>query len=303
MTESAQPRAPLPHDALLTLARKTDAAAIDGDRGRLAVAARHLLDALVDHIAAERAQLSRLPADERRAVAHAQRAVVSVLLDVLVVPGSEPCHCTQLTQELLALLSVEADDERLTFSRDDPTSRSTAMRVTEPLRREHADLRPHLAELVAVAVGLDRWAADTPERLRGVVEFLAGHLVPHARAEEAVLYPAVEEVMRAPGATDTMIADHAEIMRRIDALAATVGTVGNGPATTTQAEQLRAQLYGLGAILELHFAKEEEVLLPVLDAQLGAEDAAQLFTRMHAVAHPEGAATDTSDAGASSGNR
>ena len=40
------------------------------------------------------------------------------------------------------------------------------------------------------------------------------------------------------------------------------------------------------AILLLHFRKEDEVLLPVLDATRGSEAAAALFARMGKEAHP-----------------
>lgn len=160
------------------------------------------------------------------------------------------------------------------------------MSVTEPLRREHADLLPRLGELDAVASEIGEWNADAPKRLRAIVEFLQEHLMPHARAEEAALYPTVEQVMHAPGATATMKADHAEIVRRIDALAATSADIASGAPTVVQADALRAQLYGLSAILQLHFNKEEEVLLPILDDHLTADDAAQLFTKMSAIAHP-----------------
>jgi iron-sulfur cluster repair protein YtfE (RIC family) len=161
------------------------------------------------------------------------------------------------------------------------------MRVTGPLRSEHADLRPRLAELDSLAASLDQWNVETPKRLREIVEFLQGHLMPHARAEEVVLYPSVEDVMQAPGATDTMKADHAEIIRRIDALAAKMISIDLEPTSAEETEQLRAQLYGLSAILALHFAKEEEVLLPILDAKLNVDEAAQLFARMSAVAHSQ----------------
>jgi len=160
------------------------------------------------------------------------------------------------------------------------------MGVTEPLRREHADLLPHLYDLDGVAAVVAAWEPDTAARLRDVVEFLRGHLVPHARAEEAALYPAVERAMGAPGATDTMKADHVEIVRRIDGLADVVTAVGAGPASRDDAEKLRAQLYGLSAILRLHFHKEEAVLLPVLDARLSAAEAEQMFADMVSVAHP-----------------
>lgn len=162
------------------------------------------------------------------------------------------------------------------------------MTVTQPLRDEHADLLPHLVELDTVAAGLADWPADTPARLDRIVEFLRGHLVPHAQAEEAALYPRVEQAMNAPGATDTMKADHVEIIRRIDVLAALVAAADAGPASPDQTEQLKAQLYGLAAILVLHFHKEEDVLLPVLDPKLSADDANAMFAEMVAVAHPHG---------------
>jgi len=46
------------------------------------------------------------------------------------------------------------------------------------------------------------------------------------------------------------------------------------------------QLIGLSAILQLHFRKEEDVLLPVLDASLDTDAVAALFARMREVAHP-----------------
>ncbi len=159
------------------------------------------------------------------------------------------------------------------------------MSVTEPLRQEHADLSPHVDELDNVAARLGEWNAERAHQLATVVAFLREHLVPHARAEEAALYPMVERLTGAPGATDTMRADHVEIVRRIEQLAATTAQVGDGPPSGPHVEELRRRLYGLSAILRLHFAKEEEVLLPVLDAHLSADDAAHLFAEMSAVAH------------------
>lgn len=157
---------------------------------------------------------------------------------------------------------------------------------TEPLRAEHRDLLPHLQGLETIADEVDRWDADEAAHVLGeIVGFLRGHLVPHARAEEQVLYPAVEEAMAAPGATATMRADHAEIVTRIDRLADTAATVADRWPDNTVARDLAHQLVGLSAILLLHFRKEEEVLLPVLDATLSPEDAAALFVQMGKDAH------------------
>lgn len=157
---------------------------------------------------------------------------------------------------------------------------------TEPLRAEHRDLQPHLRGLETIADEVDRWGADEATHLLSeIVDFLRGHLVPHARAEEQVLYPAVEQAMAAPGATSTMRADHAEIVSRIDRLADTAATVADRWPDNAVARDLTHQLIGLSAILLLHFRKEEEVLLPVLDTTLGPDDAAALFARMGHEAH------------------
>ena len=161
---------------------------------------------------------------------------------------------------------------------------------TDPLRAEHRDLFPHVAELRTIADGVTRWDADTSGRIADVVGFLSQHLVAHAHAEEEVLYPAVEDLLEAPGATATMVADHVEIVARLDRLQTIGRSLAPGSPTEDEANELRAELYGLWAILGLHFRKEEEVLLPILDAHLDDDEALALFDRMGAAAHPGGPA-------------
>jgi hypothetical protein len=105
---------PLGHQELLTLARKTVAAAQDGDRDRLEAAALHLLDALLDHVDAERLELVRLPPAESRLLARGQDRLVGLLADLAFqVSAGGPCECELHAQQLLAHLSLQADDERL----------------------------------------------------------------------------------------------------------------------------------------------------------------------------------------------
>jgi iron-sulfur cluster repair protein YtfE (RIC family) len=159
-------------------------------------------------------------------------------------------------------------------------------RPTEPLRAEHRDLLPHLLALDTAANEAAGWDRDAAiASLTDLVGFLRGHLVPHAAAEEAVLYPAVEAAMGAPGATATMRADHVEVVSRIDRLADSAAIVEQRWPDADLARNIAHQLVGLSAILQLHFSKEENVLLPVLDASLDASAAAALFARMGEVAH------------------
>jgi iron-sulfur cluster repair protein YtfE (RIC family) len=187
-------------------------------------------------------------------------------------------------------LPREGSAENAIWASDQPggVQMTAEHRVTAPLRSEHEQLRPHVQELDAAAEQVDAWDRARATRVLGeILAFLRGHLVPHAGVEERVLYPAVERAMGAPGATATMVADHGEIVRRIDRLAELAANVEERWPDAELARALRSDLIGLSAILELHFAKEEDVLLPVLDATLTAEDAERLFDEM---GHTDGAA-------------
>ncbi len=54
--------------------------------------------------------------------------------------------------------------------------------------------------------------------------------------------------------------------------------------TAGQAEAFRRVLYGLYTLVKLHFAKEEEVYLPLLDARLKPAEAQAMFANMEKAA-------------------
>ncbi|MDO8532534.1 MAG: hemerythrin domain-containing protein [Dehalococcoidia bacterium] len=88
---------------------------------------------------------------------------------------------------------------------------------TQPLRDEHKYLFPHVETL---RIAADSVGAATPADLRARVdeayEFLTRHLIPHAHAEDKVLYPAIAKAMGAARATATMSRDHVEVGRLTD---------------------------------------------------------------------------------------
>jgi iron-sulfur cluster repair protein YtfE (RIC family) len=156
-------------------------------------------------------------------------------------------------------------------------------RPTAALRSEHAGLRRETAHLARVASAIGSWSTpDVPEQLTEIRGFLSARLLPHTRAEEAVLYPMMDKVMAAEQATATMVADHRVIHQRADALDELIGNVGSGPPTPAEAEALREHLYGLWAIVELHLDKEEEILFGMLDERLTPADTRTLMERMEA---------------------
>jgi len=152
--------------------------------------------------------------------------------------------------------------------------------MTDPLRVEHHALMSHMdnLRLVADRVG-DVDSADTLAGVEDVYEFLVRHLLPHARAEDEVLYPAVDEIIGA-GATATMSRDHVEIARLVERLGELRSVLREGTATPAVSRDLLRVLYGLHTLVLLHFAKEEECYLPLLDAGLDPASADGLFRRM-----------------------
>ena len=160
--------------------------------------------------------------------------------------------------------------------------------VAHYLIDEHKELLPHIEELRIVADSV----GDFPPRLllRGVDKlygFLINQLIPHAQAEEETLYPAVAKILGTPQAIATMSRDHAEVSYLTGQLRVVRSQIGNSGFDVDKAKELRRLLYGLYALLKLHFAKEEELYLPMLDVSLGEIEAHELFHKLAEISHGE----------------
>jgi hemerythrin-like domain-containing protein len=152
--------------------------------------------------------------------------------------------------------------------------------ISQPLRDEHKELLPHIEALRAAAATVEPGRPLAPE-VRAAHEFLAQHLLAHALAEEEALYPVVARIMGAPKATATMSRDHEEVRRLTTELG---GLLTEGAVSEAAARDLRRVLYGLYALVKLHFHKEEDVYLPLLDASLTEREARAMFESMEAAA-------------------
>jgi iron-sulfur cluster repair protein YtfE (RIC family) len=158
--------------------------------------------------------------------------------------------------------------------------------LTQPLRDEHKELFPHVDRIrqVAELIG-DAPIAEIRRGVEEVYDFLANHLKPHAEAEEAALYPVVQKVLGSPDATKTMSRDHVEVGFYIEELASLGNGLTDEALTTVQIKSLRRVLYGVYGLVKVHFAKEEEVYLPILDQHLTSESAQEMFEAMEAAAY------------------
>lgn len=155
------------------------------------------------------------------------------------------------------------------------------MRPTQPLRDEHEHLLPRIEDLRRLGDEcVDERPSDLLPDVDRALAFLHDELLPHALAEDAVLYPAVAAAMGAPRATATMSRDHEEVAHLIGELARHRDELASAVAPVAVRE-VRRLLYALHAVVSLHFAKEEEVYLPLLDDTLDEVEAGELFRAIH----------------------
>ncbi len=149
--------------------------------------------------------------------------------------------------------------------------------VSALVLEEHEHLFPRLEELGALAAGLEALPEpDLRTRLEGALDFLERGLLPHAEEEERSIYPAVEGLLRALGGTTaTMTADHV----RIRALVQELSELAARRQTMETRARERALLFGLQALLELHFAKENEHYVPLLGL-LSLQEREELHRRL-----------------------
>jgi heavy metal translocating P-type ATPase len=131
--------------------------------------------------------------------------------------------------------------------------------VAERFRREHVEFAPEVQRIRTVADRLDTYEpAELRAELEAVRAFLCDRLPQHEEQEEAAVYPVVAKLMGGEDPMSSMQRAHVEIEHLIRVYRQLVDDL---PATGPDRDDLvdlRRVLYGLHAILRLHFAQEEE---------------------------------------------
>ncbi|OBH90472.1 heavy metal translocating P-type ATPase [Mycobacterium sp. E2733] len=136
---------------------------------------------------------------------------------------------------------------------------------------EHDELRDAVDLLRAAADRLaaapDRSALEAIGRAHAV---LTERIIPHEQAEETQLYPALAHPLGTSEATAPMSRTHAEIQRLSDRIGAHLALAqSNGAIGPDQLDDLLACLYGLHALLRLHFLQEEESYFTLAEDEPG----------------------------------
>jgi hypothetical protein len=137
---------------------------------------------------------------------------------------------------------------------------------------EHVSLRPDVDRIRTVADGLDASRpAESLALAHEIHRFLVEELEPHEEAEDAALYPALARVLGGKDPTATMSRAHIEIAHLIGRLGTVLDDIDPAGPDDDDIKDLRSLLYGLHAVLQLHFAQEDEGYLSLADETPTAE--------------------------------
>jgi heavy metal translocating P-type ATPase len=162
------------------------------------------------------------------------------------------------------------------YRRVTPPLKAHQAALTQRFQAEHSQLLPIVNQLRSIA---DQLRLIPPEealsRLKALHVTLLEFVWPHEEAEEKDLYPMMAEILGGDDPTAAMSRSHVEIAHMIRVLGRLVEDISpEGPAPEDWPDVQRI-LYGLYAVLRLHFAQEEEAYLSLAEPNVGMEDASR----------------------------
>ncbi|HWV38622.1 MAG TPA: heavy metal translocating P-type ATPase [Vulgatibacter sp.] len=127
------------------------------------------------------------------------------------------------------------------------------------LKSAHEKLEPQIEDLATLAARLGDLPPEEARReLVRARDMLNDELLPHEREEQRRAYPVVAGLLGREDPTGPLIQTHHEIQRLARLFSRMVDRLGPGGPTSGEVRDLRRALYGLHAILTLHFSQEEE---------------------------------------------
>ncbi|BEV72646.1 heavy metal translocating P-type ATPase [Paludibacterium sp. THUN1379] len=164
-----------------------------------------------------------------------------------------------LLQEVIDVLAILSALRALLGQSARPADRTLSTERVNALREEHQQLLPLLNRLTEVAALLPQASeAEQYQRLQALCHQLTEELLTHEQQDEQGLYPAVTAMLPGEDPLAALSRSHQEIHREVRRLAQ-LTTLLQTSCTVAAIQDIQRSLYGLEAILRLHFAQEEEL--------------------------------------------
>ena len=182
---------------------------------------------------------------------------LSLVAMVVAAVGLLPPAAGAILQEVIDVLAIAIALRAVLPGRIHTIAMPAAdVALAHELRTEHDAVLPVIDQIRAVA---DALSTHKPELgpARVLLDRLENELLPHERADEAVLMPLVARALGSESVA-AMSRTHAEIEHQIVRVHRLLTDLDNESAQPEDIVELRRILYGLYAVLRLHNAQEEE---------------------------------------------
>ena len=181
-----------------------------------------------------------------------------------------------VTQEVIDVLAVANALRVLRRPTDERRGRELPEMWTRQLGTDHARLRLVLEDVRTVADALsEEPSLESLEKLRGLTRGVEDTILAHERVDETEVYPGLAQRLGGEDPLATMSRGHREIFHLADLLGRLVDAAGVDGLDPEERNEARRLLYALDAIVRLHLAQEEELLVglsPDAGAGAGADD-------------------------------
>jgi soluble P-type ATPase len=183
---------------------------------------------------------------------------LSLVAMVIASVGLLPPAAGAILQEVIDVLAIAIALRAVLPGRIHTIAMPAAdVALARELRAEHDAALPVIDQIRTVADALSTHDRDLgPSRV--LLGRLENELLPHERADEAVLVPLVARALGGSESTAAMSRTHAEIEHQIVRVHRLLADLDNETAQPEDIVELRRILYGLYAVLQLHNAQEEE---------------------------------------------
>lgn len=158
--------------------------------------------------------------------------------------------------------------------------------LAQPVHEKQRGMLPHIKAMRSVADTLETMEhVEIVQSLRDVVAFVLHDVSPYLSARREVMYPVLDRLEGANLATALLKRDHEEILRLTRQLERLVAEMSWEPLTTKRTlNDVRHVLLGLFTVISDHLAKEEDLVVPLLESRLSGSEIATMSRDLVVVA-------------------
>jgi len=194
---------------------------------------------------------------------------LSFVAMIAAAAGLLPPAAGALLQEVIDVLAIGIALRALLPPRNRTITLPTVdADLARRLKAEHASLKPIVEQVRFVADALTAETVDLSPT-DALLHRLESETIPHERAEQELLYPALARAMGGLDPTGTLSRGHAEIEHQVSRLRRLMDELAGGAPESEDVVEVRRLLYGLYAVLRLHNAQEEEAAFTLVPDEPG----------------------------------